>query len=1071
MRAVIKMRWLVLVLWLAGAVTLFLTAPNMADLVRDKGQIKVPDGYTSTKAEALLKEMNAGKESSGGEKALSSVLVFHKDSGLTAADLTEIRSGVDKLKNGKDAYGVTSVTTHFDMKELEKQLVAEDGKTMLVLVEASSHNRTPGEVRQSLYDAVSGVSVDHYYTGSWLINEDVIESSQSGLKKTEGITVVFILVILFVVFRSLIAPFIPLLSVGLTYLVSQSVVSFLVHYFDFPLSNFTQIFLVAVLFGIGTDYCILLISRFKEELAHRGDKTEAIVETYRTAGKTVLYSGLAVLVGFASIGLSSFVLYRSAVAVAVGVAVLMLALFTLVPFFMATMGKAIFWPVKGTLEHKPSKLWGVVGSFSLKRPIWALAVIAIVVVPFLTAYKGSISFNSLDELGSKYNSVKAFQMISDSFGPGDSLPSTVVIKTDKQLDSAEGLAAIEQVSRELAKVEGVKTVRSATRPTGEPLPDFQVTKQIGQVDDGLGQSTDGLGQIGKGLSEASKALSDNSPKLNEAVKGAEQLTAGTTELKSGVVQLGEGLKQLESGLRDGSKGAEQLRAGLIEAQTSAEQLAAASWQLLAGYREAGGGLGQLNKAYGEIAGRQAQLAEGLTDLGKGLEGLKLKYPQLGDDADYKKLVGALTGLQAGAAGIGDGLKQLNAQLSGIEVGIAKANGGYEQAAGGQSELAAGLGRLAEGIAQLRAGIDQAAAGQGQIVAKIPQITKGFDSLTAGQSQLQAGFADLNGQLGQLTSGLDQSVGGLEQVTGGLQSAQTFLNELSGASNKQLTGWHIPKEAIANADFQKSLDVYLSKDRKFAKLDVVFSGNPYDTETLGKTGDLNEAVKRGLQGTGFDQAVFSVGGVTSMNSDLKSVSDSDYSRTMMLMLVGITLILILLFRSIVMPVYLILSLLVTFYTSMAITEVIFVRILGYAGISWAVPFFGFVMLVALGIDYSIFLMDRFKEYRHMAPGEAILLAMKKMGTIIMSAAVILGGTFAAMLPSGVMSLLQIATIVLCGLFLYALVMLPLFIPVMVRMFGRANWWPYMDAQKDERNSGKRQMRGGLASVSSHTDPNV
>ncbi|MNE55176.1 putative membrane protein YdgH [compost metagenome] len=149
----------------------------------------------------------------------------------------------------------------------------------------------------------------------------------------------------------------------------------------------------------------------------------------------------------------------------------------------------------------------------------------------------------------------------------------------------------------------------------------------------------------------------------------------------------------------------------------------------------------------------------------------------------------------------------------------------------------------------------------------------------------------------------------------------------------------------------------------------------------------------------------------------------------------------------MPIYLIASLLVTYYTSMAIAEVIFVRILGLSGISWAVPFFAFVMLVALGVDYSIFLMDRFKEYRHLSPQQAILEAMKNMGTVIMSAAVILGGTFAAMLPSGVMSLLQIATIVLCGLFMYALLMLPLFIPVMVRTFGQANWWPFMGSSKD------------------------
>jgi len=105
------------------------------------------------------------------------------------------------------------------------------------------------------------------------------------------------------------------------------------------------------------------------------------------------------------------------VAVAVGVAVLLIALVTLVPFFMAALGKVIFWPSKGSLEHKENFLWGIVGKFSLTRPLWALVILAVIVVPFLSAYKGTITFNSMDELGDKYNSVKAFNLIADSFGP------------------------------------------------------------------------------------------------------------------------------------------------------------------------------------------------------------------------------------------------------------------------------------------------------------------------------------------------------------------------------------------------------------------------------------------------------------------------------------------------------------------------------------------------------------------------------------------------------------------------------------------------------------------------------
>lgn len=1044
MRAILKLKWFILALWLIAAVGLMLSAPGMEDLVRTKGQISVPEGYSSNLASKLEKEIGAGDKAGG----MSTVLVFHRDGGLSDADLAEVKGAVEKLKNEGDAVGVASVMSHFDIEELKEQMVSKDGSSVLALLNVEAGDRELAELQEGLYSTIEDVGVEHYFTGNWLINEDVVQSSQEGLKKTELITVGFILVILFVVFRSAAAPLVPLLTVGFSYLASQSIVAFLVEYVGFPLSTFTQIFMVAIMFGIGTDYCILLISRYKEELVRHGDKTEAIVHTYRTAGKTVFFSGLAVLVGFSSIGLSTFVLYRSAVAVAVGIAVLLLALYTLVPFFLAVLGNALFWPTKGSLEHKPSRLWGTVGSFSLKRPLWALIILAIIIVPFLTAYKGSISYNSLDEIGEKYQSVKGFNLIADSFGPGDTLPTTVMVKTGQPLDTPEGLAALEQASRELAKVDGVKTVRSATRPTGEVMKEFLVSDQVVVLDDGLGKSGEGLDQIGDGLSEAKHALSENVPKLAEAAAGAGQLVDGTNELKQGIEQLSSGLKQIEQGLRDGSAGAAELQAGLEQVKSSASQLADASAELHGSYEQLGGGLGQLTDAYGLIAAEQGKLAEGLSGVEKELGALQERYPDLQIDAKYQETMGMLAQLRQGAVGISGQLGEMNTQLGGISSGMRQANDGFAKAAEGQRALADGLGGLIAGISELQRGIAQAAAGQGQIVGKLPNVIDGLQELASGQQELSAGFASLNNQLGELTSGLDQSVDGLTQVSEGLASAGGYLQGLADSPNKQITGWYIPQEAIQDEQFQTSLDIYLSPDRQTAKLDVVFGSNPYSQATMAEVDALEAAAHRAFADTPYSGAEIAIGGVTSMNHDLSTISEADYSRTVMLMLIGISIILIVLFRSIVIPIYVVASLLVTFYTSLSIAEVIFVRMLGLSGLSWAVPFFGFVILIALGVDYSIFLMDRFKEYRHLEPRQAILDSMKNMGAVIMSAAVILGGTFAAMLPSGVMSLLQIATIVLCGLFLYALVMLPLFIPVMVRTFGEANWWPFM-RRREER----------------------
>lgn len=1041
MKTVLKARWLLIVVWVVAVVLLVWTSPDMGELVREKGQITVPEGYPSSIAEEILEEAM----SNGSQVAL----VFHEETGLDDGDLTHIQQAIQKLKTNREALGITSITTHFDEAELKDQFVAEDGKTILVALDVEPGDRDRLDVRDRLYKAIHETPVAHYFTSSWMIEEDVVASAQEGLNRTQWITIIFILVVLVVVFRSLIAPIIPLVTIGVSYIVSEALVAFLVDKVNFPLSTFTQIFLVAVLFGIGTDYCILLLSRFKEEMANQGELFPAIVETYRTAGKTVFYSALAVMVGFGAIGLSTFKLYQSAAAVAIGVAILWFALFSIVPFFMALFGKKLFWPSKRALEHRENELWGKAGRFSLARPFVTLLFIALIVTPFLVTYDGDLSYNSLDEIGDSYDSVKAFHIISDSFGPGESLPAKIVIKHDRPWDTSTGLAAIEKISREVEKVDGIESVRSATRPTGDELEELKVAHQAEAMDEGLGEGNQGLSQIGDGLEEASTSLAEAEPEMQQATDGIDDLIAGTIELKSGVVQLGDGLKQLEQGLRDGTVGAGELKEGLAKAQRSAEQLAAGGRELLQGYREAEAGLGVLLAGYQEIEEGVSQLSQLPGALGHVSQLMdqvagKPGNESLVTDQEFMTALGMVRELQKQTGGISDmarGIQRLNDGLAAARQGLKEANVGLAQVVDGQAALSGGFNELINGLSALKDGIEQAADGQSEIHRQLTPFTTGLDKIAGGQRELQAGFVEMDDQLRVLTDGLDESARGLREISSGLNSARDYLSELSETANDDLSGWFVPDDVLQSDDFRQVFDVYMSDDRHVTTLDVVFNANPYSTQAMDKVDEIEEAVQRGMKGTDVADATVALSGVSSINHDLSTISDQDYTRTVVLMLISIVLILIVLFRSVVMPLYLIASLVLTYYTSMGITEFVFVDLMGYPGLSWATPFFGFVILIALGVDYSIFLMDRFNEYKGSDIRDGLLTTMRKMGTVIISAVIILGGTFAAMYPSGVLSLLQIATVTISGLVLYACLFLPFFVPVMVRLFGEANWWPF------------------------------
>ncbi|WP_078548873.1 MMPL family transporter [Litchfieldia alkalitelluris] len=523
-----------------------------------------------------------------------------------------------------------------------------------------------------------------------------------------------------------------------------------------------------------------------------------------------------------------------------------------------------------------------------------------------------------------------------------------------------------------------------------------------------------------------------------------------------VVEIQTGLTQIEQGFRQGSAGSGEIKKGLEEIKRNTEKLTAGTQELLEGYKEVGASLQTLSSEYENVKEELATISQYLSSTNDYFADLETNHEQLLLDESYHKLKGTVLATADETTNVVTGLEQLNAGLAGLSGVISEANKSFETIIAGQTALATGMNQLIIGVAQQQAGLEDAANGQNQIINHMTSFTGGLGSINSGQKQLLDGFKDLNGQMDQLTDGLTQSADGLNEVSKGLFSAQDYLDGLS--TNQETSGFYIPEDVLESGEFKQSLDAYMSKDRKVMTMEVIFTANPYSSEAMDQMDEIKSAVDRAVKGLKLENARVAVGGVTSVYSDLDEISEQDYTRTVFLMLAGISVIFLILLRSFIMPIYLIGSLILTYYTSMAVTEWIFVGLLGYSGISWAVPFFAFVILVALGIDYSIFLMDRFNEYRHISVEEAILVSMRKMGTVIISAAVILGGTFAAMMPSGVLSLLQIATILLTGLFLYGLVMLPLFVPLMVKTFGKANWWPFLNNEKYHQQNHDQNFKG-------------
>jgi len=185
----------------------------------------------------------------------------------------------------------------------------------------------------------------------------------------------------------------------------------------------------------------------------------------------------------------------------------------------------------------------------------------------------------------------------------------------------------------------------------------------------------------------------------------------------------------------------------------------------------------------------------------------------------------------------------------------------------------------------------------------------------------------------------------------------------------------------------------------------------------------------------------VGGVTAIALDTNSTAQSDLVKIIPIVLLVILVILMLLLRSIVAPVLLVASVVVSYAAALGVSAIVFNHVFQFPGADATVPLFGFVFLVALGVDYNIFLMTRVREETmRIGTRPGILRGLAMTGSVITSAGVVLAATFAALAVIPILFLVQIAFIVAFGVLLDTVIVRSLLVPALSYDIGRAIWWP-------------------------------
>jgi RND superfamily putative drug exporter len=516
-------RWLVsrrpgwvVAAWVLLALVVGLTAPNLTELAAE-GQAKLtPQDAESSQASAL---MRTGWPQQSYESLV--VLALHRPSGLRAEDRDYARRLFERFPAAGKPEPVLRVWGPGSQPEIAGRLASHDGTVQLLLVHLGTSFVSPKSfaaidwLQEQAAAAKPPTGLQLLWTGNAVLGGEYMKNVRISLDRAAVATVFLLLGVLLAVYRSLWLALVPLVTIGVGLVLSRSLLAWM-NLAGWDVSPLVELFLVVILFGCGTDFCLFLSWRYGEHW-NPTNPGGAMRATLRRAIATLLTSALTVIVGLSLMGTTHFKLFSSTgPSVALGLAVTLLATLTLTPSLLVLLARYRPRSFAG-LTAPSSGFWQVVGQRILARPLVTWLATLLVMIPLaVQGVRTTFIQDLVSDLPAQTPAVRALQLITDppgiepsrKFRQGDLAPLTVVIESKGDLHRSEGLALIDDVSRLLAHQRQLAEVRSATQPLGDPklLARARLASRLAEVNAGLAKMADGARQLRDGLTQGGAKL-------------------------------------------------------------------------------------------------------------------------------------------------------------------------------------------------------------------------------------------------------------------------------------------------------------------------------------------------------------------------------------------------------------------------------------------------------------------------------------------------------------------------------------------------------------------------------------
>lgn len=493
----------VLVCWVLLALGLWQVAPSWTDIAKDGDLDYLPKQVTSLQGKELL------EEAFPNEKAHSQAVICLSRGGepITPEDRTFSLAIAERIRNEGDPDLTAEPLPLVDVWDYTTQvvgdmLVAKHEKhehSIMVIARLTSGlmdtknaellERFEGILAEMRDQQPAGLDVS--LTGSAMIGGDLRDSITESLANTETATVVLVLICLIAIYRAPLLVLIPLATIAVSMRVSYDVVALLASNFgpenfewsDFKIFTTTKIFVVVILFGAGTDFCLFLISRYKEELAGGTPRNKAPGLALANVSNALAGSAFTTILGLSTMAFAEYGKFvSSGPIIAVCLFIALMACVSFAPALLRALGPIVFWPFgKKLFEHSQEEeadnggLWGWVSDVVMRRPATILGLSAwLAAGPIFFATQVEVAHDFMADLDPARTSVVGAEKVRSYFAQGTIAPMKVVAELPEPAEGEDSIDlrmaserfAIAHLHSLLYDMDSVADVRSIYLPTG-----------------------------------------------------------------------------------------------------------------------------------------------------------------------------------------------------------------------------------------------------------------------------------------------------------------------------------------------------------------------------------------------------------------------------------------------------------------------------------------------------------------------------------------------------------------------------------------------------------------------------